>query len=311
MKEVLAILNEKLIEKISGNEPLKVSLSKWFIYLSDVSRFDGNRFLFCLAIDLKYDLLEVEHLIKIFDSLDFTRPEEKILADFDVKLHKEATTYFQHSNCADCDYSKDKYVCVRPWTKLFDKIKVYKTATGKYTIMDFDDEDHVRYRLFEEYSLDLADVKEWAGWKYLTWLLSHKEFIELKEKHTDEIESLNYVMDSLGLEPPAKNTASGEFDFYVYIEYPDDFEIDSYQPTTLCGYWKEDGGLYLSFKKSDGYGRTFSTTGSKNTAKERVINSTDYGNENFIPSILGKSDGTLTKDRTNILNEALNRLLYA
>lgn len=310
----LTIINTELVSQISGNS-LKNNIAKWFSELSNANCITGNKFLICLSIDLKHKLLPISVFENIFCDLDFSKPPLDVLNEMDVNIHNNLPKYFSHSNCESCNYPPTQYVSIRTFSKIFDKFLQYKNATGFYTYLP-DDEEWVYEELISNKSIDLEHVKEWAGWKNLTWILSQDDFNSISAEGASLGNKLKHLIDTLGLEPPKKIKMNGEVDNYLAIDFPSDFQDITFQPTTLCGFWKEDGGLYMSYVNKDGFGRTASTEGRVNPktnylygAKERVINSTDYGNATFIINELDSIHLNFTKNDIALINEGLKRLL--
>ncbi len=303
MKEVLEFLDKYLLRKII-DDTKRASASNWFLEFSDDLNVDGNRFLLCMAIDIKYDLINPESLIKIITDIEFSLIDKTPLMQFDELIHFNPSHYFEYSKCCDYDYAQERYASVVNWSKLFRKINNYLPLTGDYRMFDLADEAFVFSCVFEQNSITLKDVKEWNGWKGITWLLPLSDLNELMKVYLDDNDRINFVMDTLGLEPIEHTGATGSYDIPIYIEYPDKFPHKCYQPNSLCGFWKEPGGLYLSFKRLDGHGRTYSTTGKTNQGKERITREQEYGSADCVPKVLGFVTKPIIKDRTNILAEA-------
>lgn len=132
--------------------------------------------------------------------------------------------------------------------------------------------------------------------------------IDLSKKIKLE-EIINLIIDKTGLNPP--HVSSSKIlpnDELLYIKYPFEFSAICYQPTVFSSFWLNPGGLYISYQKKDGYGRTFSTTGKPYSNKERIHSWSKFNHSDFKLISIGKPDDLLKKEITeDIINEALKR----
>lgn len=305
MDEIVNILTEHIVNNLSFNIELQDNFKKWIKKVNNYP-IDIKRFFVCLAIDLKNGLVIPDSIIQVLREIDFSKTRPSPLRQFDLIINKNPDKYLPESSCSDLSYKKEKYVSVITWSKLFRKISEQHNSTRPIIPISINDHKFYYELIFKQKYYKLDKIKEFSGWKGLTWITSYEDLKECLRKYSDDTNTVNHVIDRLGLDPVPKNIL-GEPDKYIYIKFPDKFLVTCYQPTTLYGFWKETGGLYLSYKKENGYGKTYSTSGKSLPMKERVFRNSSYCNNEFVPNVLGEPNGALIKNRRRIIEEGLNR----
>lgn len=148
--------------------------------------------------------------------------------------------------------------------------------------------------------------------------LGNNGFIFVANK--DELNKLGYentleIIDGLGLY--IEDIIEAEK--FICLEYDSNFNEETWQPDTLTGDWgkvdhgmvKDGNDFFLSFYKSDTYGRTYSVSGKGNSFKERVHLPFDLeDSESYVMEAqdIGSLNSPLHKGNDlDIIKEALNR----
>jgi hypothetical protein len=302
MDLIFNFLNRSIIDSISDKK-LRLNVKRWFMSI-DPEDTDLKRFFICLAIDLKNDLLSSDSLIEIFKKIDFSSKISTPLQQFDTVINNNPNRFLINSNCNDLTYGKHRYSSVITWEKLFRKIREY----SKVPILPDDHSTHYKI-VFEDKYFNFKQIKEFGGWKGVTWIAPYEDLLNCLNNSTNDIEMVNNVIDRLGLDSSNKRIPE-ELHKFIYIIFPESFDIPCYQPTSLYGFWKEKGGLYLSYCRKNGYGLTYTTSGKNAPMKERVLRNNHYCNEHFSVKIIGVPDGSLKKDTAGIVAEGINRFNY-
>jgi len=303
MTDVLDCLSNFLVKAITYDTVRQSQVQNWFTDLASSLDVDDQRFLICLAIDLRNRLIEADSVISVLEKIDFASRTPPLI-QFDQVLLANPHLFTQ-SNCCDCDYGKEKYVGVVNWSRLFKWIAIFRPEIDGRLLTSSDD-IFVYHRMFSDMAMDLEGIEHWNGFKGLTWLVPFTDMALMLKKYDDPDAKLEYILDSLGLEPKAV-LSNGDLDRPVLIEYPDILPVDCYQPTCLCGMWLKPGGLYISYRREDGHGRTRPTTGQAHNAKERVMQASNYGGKACVPHEIGIPGRPVIADRSTIIQDALKR----
>lgn len=306
MKTVITFLEKELLVKIKNNE-LKESITKWLKEIETSDDNDAKRFLICLGIDLKTGLLKKESILQILTQIDFLNTELNYLREFDLIIARDGGKQYTNSMCHDKEFAKDKYAVIVYWSKILKKY-IEKKSKGLVPVSR-SEEDKIYHDFFFEKTKSLSNINEWAGWKGLVWVLPYNDLRNDLVLPQDKESIINLIIDKTGLNPPSTSPSRLlENDELLYILYPDDFHVMCYQPTVLSGCWVDTNGLYLSYKRDDGYGRTYSTSGGKYSNKERVHTWSDLNHSLFALVSIGYPNGNLKKDLSDqIILEGLNR----
>ncbi len=163
-------------------------------------------------------------------------------------------------------------------------------------------------------SKKIREEKGWSGPLGVAWV-TQKE--KLTEKIRDsELEKFpaNNVCDFVGFsrKPDGKllTTSPKQSGEFVVIHYSDKFCEKVYQPNSSNANWFDIDILYLSYKKYDGFGRTFheNTLKGRDFAKEQVHEKSNYYDDNFKAFHIGKASEDTDFNRDNMLDEAYYRL---
>lgn len=300
LSPVNKFLKEILLPNIQ-NEKRKNEVSNW---INEITEFDdevtrdANRFAISIAIDLKFSHLNPIDLLQIIDGINFESLDKPHIK-FENCLLKNLNRLYKCSSCSDRTFPKHRYVTVVNWGKLCGRHRplpilsdeyesAYKAYTTKKSMKDFDDWNNYQ--------------------KKITWILPLDDLFRYIKLFETKAEITEFVLDILGMENDYFEPNPRELPHFVYIVYPEHFDIESYQPTSLSGSWRTPDGLYISYPNADGYGRTYSTTGQEHTAKERVFTGSKYSNDKFQVNELGQPRSILQKNTGNILEKASKRL---
>lgn len=307
LKEIidLSYLNKCLkiyfLDKVI-NHPEYEFIQSWLVNLLNENLINNDRirFAICMAIDLKYELLEVDNFLSIILQIKPATFKEPHI-EFENVLKNDFNQFYSVSTCTDVSYQKDKYLTILTWFKLSNKCK--KVIGPKQFEVSY-----IMYIINK--TRPMSDFTDWCGFiKKLTWVMKSSDFEDIKKKTADSTQLAEFVIDAVGLEN-GRLEPSNKLARFIYIVYPDEasWGIQCHQPTTLSGDFLGKDGLYLSYFKSDGYGRTVSTTGKNVETKERVFLGTNYSNEKFVVHPLGTPSVILKKNPLNAIDLGFKRL---
>lgn len=302
MVKIQNCLRDKLLDHIS-DPGLKDQVDAWIQRIIKRNDRDEKRFLICLAIDLNVDFIPAQTIINVFSKLDFSKSEFEVITDFDEILAKPGSSHFAHSACRLFSHNKDQYACVLYWTKIFRK---YIQAKSKSLLPPSKrDEKRIYDRFFLENTAGLRDLENWAGWKGIVWVLPYNELLDFLRSALPDAAIANLLIDILGINPPELTPSDVfEYDKLYYIRYPSDFSETCHQPTTLCGYWKEPHGLYLSYGREDGYGRTYANSDKESIVRERVHTWGSWNHDDFELLEIGCPDASMRRVISDKINDA-------
>jgi hypothetical protein len=155
-------------------------------------------------------------------------------------------------------------------------------------------------------NINLRSVTSSTGWVFFT----KKDELE-KELNN---KNLPAIIDITGYYISAINPD----EYYISINYPDNFKETVYQPCSLTGDWgkmnKEyrfvpGNDFFLTFKREDTWGRTCSITDCFNEVSERIHKKDNFSdNYKFELKLLGKlKKNIIARDSSTILSIAINR----
>lgn len=307
MEGVILFLKKKLLHGSGYDANLKRKITLLLEELEKSKDIDYRRFFISLAIDLKWKLISKEHVWDVLNEIDFNEVDSTFLSKFDKTIVSNLTRFYVNSPYTDAIYEKGTYTVLLYWTKLFIK---YRNAKGSSTLpISWSEEEIVHRSFFYEKTKSLSNIDEWAGWKGIVWVLPLKDLQSDLKAGLPIQESINEIIDKTGLNPPhASSSKLFPNDELLYIEYPSHFSEICFQPTTLSGFWLSSGGLYLSFLKKDGYGRTFSITGKPHKNMERIHSWSNFKHSDFKLISIGEPNNLLKKEISEkIILEALMR----
>lgn len=275
-------------------------------------------FCICIAIDIKSNLASIkDYDEKIFDRIN-DEDSGIILKKFINEIEQEKI--FTEVTCSEC---YPQYVRVLTKT----------TFTKRYCQKD--DEDEFITNSDGKYIID-EEIISYGGWRSsgddVVWVFPIEDYnkinafaeTEMLDK-TKAVVFFDYLGLGLGMRPNEYFKYGPEE--LIALIYCSKFHINTklYQPNTTHANWKNERGLFLSYKKSDSHGRTYSETPIskkiKNKfgllAREKIHTISKYYSDEFTYLDLGKTidvdyRNTEYERRENIpeiIIEAFNRLV--
>lgn len=307
MTEVIKYLRKSLVTGIESKQDTANKIGILLEELETSVDLDYQRFFISLAIDLRSELISPQSIWKIIESVNVTMGASDFLRQFDKIITSNLAKYYQSSSCSDDDFGKDEYSVLLYWSKVFLK---YRNAKNQSSLpVSWSEEDFAYRSFFYEKTKGLENITDWAGWKGITWVLPLLNLLDNLNKRKELQLTINEIIDKTGLNPP--NSSPSKIlpnDELLYIEYPKDFTALCFQPSVLSGFWFNKGGLYLSFPKQDGYGRTFSNSAKAHNSKERVHTWARFDHSKFKLNSIGQPNDLLKRKLSKkIISQALIR----
>lgn len=302
MERVIDLIKKKILPHL--DKTIKINFVKWLNMLKEGNSTD-QRLLCCLGIDIKHNLSNLYNLKDIFNKINYTEALSSTKAShfFESALRDNKLLHEYGLEIAE---SRENSV---PYVRIISLINFNFYLFNR--IEDIDDVKLTNDKLLNEIKRGQLDkVKmpnEGSPFRKCAWITLANILNNLIEKcKISNLNHANVVIDYLGL-----TYDQLPIDFLI-IEYPIDFNEDTYQPCSINSNWydsDDNPGLYLSFMKHDKYGRTRSRTEDniEKRLKERVhkpVLSKYYYSIKHLGSV---DDGNLSVSK--IGNEALERFL--
>lgn len=253
MERVFNYVSDQIKNKLEDS--IYPEFLKWLEKLKN-GRPSDQRLLCSLGIDIKYNLIDFNALVKIFENINYG---DAIISNTPSHYFESALRDNQHLHefGLENDVSaKNEETYVRIMTLDTFKSFFYNRIEGVADVKLAND------KLLEEIKRgELKEVRmpnDGPPFRKCAWITPHsviKEIID--ECDRAALNSADIVTDRLGLNiDPDSNE-------YIMIKYPVVFNENTYQPCTLNVNWydsEEIPGLFISYKKHDKFGRTRTRT---------------------------------------------------
>lgn len=295
MDQILVLLLKIFLPYIDKNK--KDKFSSWVNELKNGS-FDDKRLLCCLGIEVKNHLVNIQSYVKIFNAMDYDSSiNQKEIFDQTVTNNKDLQ-FFSDEGFNPED-EKPIYTRIVNIDTFITTIlnKSYPNDDKKY----YDDE--VLISEIERNDLgSLALLNEGHPNRNNVWVTPLVKINEIIDYCTDKLlNRADIIINCIGM-PFDVNKLK-----FIYMEYPEIFREEFYQSCAVNAIWGREDGLFLSYKKDDGFGRTRPCDGDNaiNRLKEQVHKSLNVKYEYNI-KYLGEAT-SINHDTTNIVGEAIER----
>jgi hypothetical protein len=211
----------------------------------------------CLAIDLMAEALEPRQLADIFEHL--SADDSDICGSIAKALSREEYEAFTCCSKLEAPPPRedDGYVTVMEIATFITKF--VKPNTGESFSPDEVDKVIATYfdgegDLSSLVKCDLRPSKR-------LWVLPRSEYNFLLDRATRG-KSAKVFLDALGLTLSRGHGVNG-LPHLVAVLYPQRHDCDAKQPTALDAWWGNPHVQFISFGRNDGWGRTYSCTGSR------------------------------------------------
>jgi hypothetical protein len=263
----------------------------------------------CLAIDLRAGAIRTPEVIEIIESVmggDICSGIAKVLSE--EKYH--------HLNCCSLLESpapkgNDAYVTVMEIATFINKFVKPNTGEGfspeeVKKILDtyFDDEGDLS-------ALTKCDLRPSGR----LWVLPRSEYSQLLAR-ANRGDTARVFLDALGLTLKSGHGVNG-LPFLVAILHPEDHDCGAKQPTSWDAWWANTHIQFISFRRVDGWGRTFSCTGvryfdanDEGMPRERVHRDS-HSLSGFTGRIIGGAPPVEPVAQDAVFSAALNRFVKA
>ncbi len=298
MKEIIEYILKNYLDGVKPN--IKSHFQDWVISLSEYDQ-DSKRLLICLAIDTKFKLVSKSDYIQIFNNIDYSVKAKPQIC-FHNACEKENAKYHFFSEIKDKENSFEYSSIVKLWIFTESYLKSYYKA---------DDYNFIEDQLLNDEIIDLKvsfDFEKDIRPNKVFWV-TIKDVIDklLLKAESEKINKANLICSKLGLSWKHMGTIYDPNPDRVIVNYQNNIPEYFHQPISANADWKSEGGLFLSYKKLDGFGRTRCTNddGTCLGVKERVHK--EFGNSYSITAkYLGKTE-KLQKNTNEIIETAKDR----
>jgi len=251
----------------------------------------------CLAIDIRHNLADIREYASLIEEYMHSVKE----AGLD-SFHKFIINHYPEQNL----FSTRRQVFVR---EQFARV-LRKESLHKYYKSYFGDPTRDSDGLETEVEEKMVPKNDLSGSKMIVWLTKYAELEGLIHNIPEENRA-DRVCDWLGIPRDEASIGGGSSheggaDCFVYVKYPDEFEAECYQPITTNGNWECAMPLFMSYRQTDGWGRTFNHRDQREAAKEVIHKRREHKNGIFTTGMLGRvHKAAVETDR--ILSELLAR----
>jgi hypothetical protein len=251
------------IFKNNVNLSMQADFEDW---IKRCSKFDvdSKRLLYCIGIDVKCCLTNIDKYTQLFNEIDYGS-SFKPQVQFENALLKDDGKYHFFSSESENKRNEEYCGLIKLW------------EFGKYYLNKSYTKDELKYlkeclvdRIYENIEIPFNSSKKP---REVSWVTTQNILDELiSEAGKYPVEKIDFVCNKLGLYWDHMGTIEDPLPEWISLTYPKDMDETFYQPLTVNGDWKSENGLYLSYKKFDGFGRTRSCTKLKSFkgVKERV-----------------------------------------
>jgi hypothetical protein len=296
-------VKDVLLKRVIGKMQNPADGEEWLRALDDSDA--GRHLAVCITIDVMSDALDMESLVKVLDTIDFSDTSlqdpcgafGKALISLARKDKLLCASLFGTDTLDD----DDSYLRV---LSLVAFIEFYAAPTWQGLTIDEAGQRKFRNMFLTQGlpqpPLGMINVT-WGGPNGIIWVMSYKDY----EKLTDGMPKNKIsptINDALGINHQVQN-------FLLGVRYPKGFDsTDCYQPTSLDASWIKPGSFYISYPKHDNWGRTHSCTGSCSPARERVHMEFEGGLTNGFQLIEIGEVTELQADRDRLLSDAFRRV---
>jgi hypothetical protein len=265
----------------------------WLDKMTNGSNED-KRFLCCLAMELENEIVDPLAYAGLFDSLQVnetiaTQQIEDYLADNHNKH------FYSNVVC------KEKIAYVRVM-QLSTFLEYFINRSDINDVVTKNDQSNVIREIKRGILKNILMPNDGPPFRGVAWILPKSEYIDICSSIKGENKNLaDEIVRVLGIKCNLENT------HYIKINYPEDFDEETYQPCTINAKFEEDC-LFLSYKKDDSFGRTRSldSDDKKQRKKERIHKPLPDKYRYHIEYL-----GEITQPNTysgNIVEDAYNRL---
>ena len=253
-------------------------------FLVDLFRSpDTNRRLLCLCllIDIKFGLLAETDVSRVIDDLI----SRAILVNYDNFVDSLPKLF------------RGKFVSRVRVARVISK-PVYLSYVGSFSHRGL--------------IIDAAKITTfgWSSGTGIVWVTPERELNDVIMRSASSPFPADEVCDHLGMArtPNLASTRSPREPYleWIAITYSPHFPDDLYQSNSSNAFWKNPDLLFVSFRRLDGFGRTFNEVGV-GVAREQVHERSFYFDSEFHAESVGKMS-VYAPPRVNILTEAFNRL---
>jgi hypothetical protein len=249
----------------------------------------------CIAIDIRYDLVEVDEYDSLLTKFILAFPRVT-LHDF----HHFVQSHYLPKNC----FSKS---C---GNNSIENIRILRRESFERY---YGDSSSVKYRGSKgSYALDKSKIlaNGWGGKKDIAWITPYDEFEKYISRLANSTDRINFALDYVGFPRDshlivAGSPASGGIDEYVCIKYPASFSEPCFQPNATNADWSDVLVLFLSYNNVDGHGRTYNENGVA-FAKEKIHYKSYFWDDAFKAFWLGRPTANKTT-KANMGNQILSR----
>ena len=302
------------------DETVKNAVGQFIDELNNTTKQDACRLLLCIGIDLHSGAVTANAACDIILKTVAKRvvlrekcqsfPEDKkpgLLAALGNVIRENNKESIFRSNFIAQNH--DPYVQVVSTSKLIQHTQ--DQAQGKLA------EDNKRVYINQMFKKRTIPVARWKQ-NNSTVFVVHEEDYLLEIKN-----GIDHVLDALGVEANLTEVIDGE---YVTLFYREDFDGAFFQPCTFHGNWgsfdesksavNEPNPYFISYIDEDRYGRTYSISGNKQPARERVHSGFvkaskvfQFGYTRHAPVETSVYQNKTNRDKDAAVTEAYNRFI--
>lgn len=257
-----------------------------------------------IMIDIMSGSIDQTTYVDVFDSMDIeiTDPCLSFTKALDKMENKEDLVCSSKLVCSDLERG-DYYLRTM---ELKDFIDYYIGKVDGLSSCCKDDVKIARARYFNK-STTLEKVYQWMRGKSMSvFITSNKDLSNKIMKYAKE-EHATIINDVYGL---GYTVGVGKRDMpeFIAIEYPPEFQLKCYQPTTIDGWMGEKiNGYYISNTISDGWGQAHCLSNKMESGKERVHAYFKGLTKHFKTRHIGISN-KISVDKSMIITAASERL---
>lgn len=241
---------------------------------------DGPRLAICMVIDLTHKAVDPKLFTTVLNALEWPSDDAREAFETAMAPHLHDVIAASRHTALPMD-GGDRYVRV---LTVRDMLTYY--LAHRYLVLDRADTTEFLKHVPD--GTPLGEVSaEWRGRRPLVWVGSYEAVRTVMKKAESRDQGATHVADALGLSPdPACDSPE---QMVLGVVYPPGFsDAECRQPTTFDATWKEPGGLYLSWPREDGWGRTWSVSGTAaDRLKERVHRMLQGLTDEFTTELLG------------------------
>lgn len=262
-----------------------------------------------LAIDLLSDALVADDVARIVSRIDLGTTGPAVV-EFNRVLSELALggTLICASRLEAAPLDADTYVRT---IELSSFVTYYLgPAYGYTTSAAHLEEVRTLFEILGEWAMGDID-KPFRGARGICWVAPFSELKDILAGSSAECTVAAALVDTLGLNISAASGAADAPEL-VIVRYPENFDkilgVPSKQPTSCDATWKPEDVCYISYRKDNGWGKTHSCSGEKDSVRERVHPTIMHLHDAFVASLIGASSPAIVMDRKKWRDTAFLRL---